>query len=61
MRMPWKELNDAEVEALRQRQSSKLSRTTIPPLRRVLTRRRQDPVAEGRGCVTGFFAYFRTR
>lgn len=56
MRVPWRDLKDAELKALRQRQGGKLSSNTISPLRKLSGRCGRDPDAGKCICYHGSLA-----
>jgi len=56
MRIPWKELKEAEVEGLRQRRTGKVLPTNISHLRKLLRQCRKDPDAHERICYHGSVA-----
>ena len=56
MRVPWRDLKDAELEALGQRQDGNLSSRTISPLRKLSRRCRRDPDAGKCICYHGGLA-----
>ena len=56
MRTPWRELKDAELGVLRQRQNGQLSLRTISSLRKLSTRCERDPDAGKCICYHGSLA-----
>src|SRR6266436_5697901 len=56
MRIPWKELKEAEVEGLRKRRTGKLPRKMISRLQKLLSKCRKDPDADECICYHGGIA-----
>ena len=56
MRIPWRELKEAEVEGLRQRRTGKVHPKNISRLRKLLRQCRKDPDAQERICYHGSVA-----
>src|SRR5690348_3002929 len=56
MRVPWKELKEAEVEGLRQRRTGKVLPRHISRLRKLLRQCRKDPDSHERICYHGSVA-----
>src|SRR6266498_5632548 len=56
MQFPWHDLKKAELAALSERRSGRISQRTLPPLRKLVAECQQDPDADARICYHGSLA-----